>query len=132
MYADMFGNETCNCHSSNSFNLNKNNIQAVAHEIAMLVRDTDGVFFNIQIKEEYSQYDVIMSKGYYNQGIHQRGIRNGDLIIGIIGSRCYGFTCNEKNYTSVGYYEEKLGIGSELLSTLFNIVRDELGGATKC
>lgn len=131
MYADMWGNKTSDSQMSNSFNLDKNNVHEVAKHITSLIL-MNSLFFNIQIEEEGSQYDVLISAQHYNQGIHQRGIKPYDVLIGVIGFGCYGFRCEEMNNTSVGYYQEKLGIGSELLSTLFNRIRDELGGVVKC
>lgn len=126
----MFGYKTDANLMSNSFNLTKDNVKEVAKHIANAII-LNGLFFNIQIEEEYSQYDILMSVEHFNQGIHQRGISNNDLLIGVIGFGCYGFRCEKKNNTSMGYYTEKLGIGSELLTILFNRIRDELGGVIK-
>lgn len=127
MYCDMFGIQTNDSHRSNSFNLEENNIKSIAHEIAMIIRDTNAIFFNIQIPNEGSQFDIFMSVNYYNQGIHQRGIHGRDLIIGIIGGGCFGFDCDKIVFTSVGYYNEKLKVCSDMLMLLFNNIRMELG-----
>lgn len=127
MYCDMFGQPTHDSSMINSFNLTKNNVKEIAKYIAYrLSKDT--IFFNIQIQDEFSQYDVVMSFMHFNQGKHQRGIRFTDLVIGVIGSGCYGFYCDRLNTTTPSYYEEKLGVYSELLTELFNGVRNEIGG----
>ena len=127
MYCDMFGFQTVDSHRSNSFNLLENNYKEIAHEIAMIVRDTNAIFFNIQIPSEGSQVDIFMSVNYYNQGIHHRGIHGRDLLIGIVGGGCFGFDCDKIVITSLGYYNEKLKVFSEMLMQLFNHIRMELG-----
>lgn len=132
MYCDMFGTETSNSQMSNSFNLTENNYKEVAHEIALILKDASSIFFNIQIPSEGSQYDILMSLDYYNQGIHQRGIHLRDLLIGIVGGGCFGFDCDKLVITSTGYYYEKLKVASELLMLLFNYIRMEIGGREIC
>lgn len=83
------------------------------------------VFANIQIEEEYSQYDVLFSYDFSNIGIHQRGLKSNDLLIGIIGIGCYGFSIIIPD-TDPRYYAEKLGIHSNYLSFLFNSIRKKL------
>ena len=83
------------------------------------------VLINIQIEEEYSQYDVLFSYGFENLGTHQRGILAQDLLIGVIGFGCHGFQVHITD-TDPGYYKEKLGIHSNFLSFLFNDVRKKL------
>ena len=131
MYADMYGIETSNNQMSNSFNLTESNFREVAKHIATALT-MNSLFFNIQISSEGSQYDIIMSAEHFSQGLHQRGIRYNDLIIGVIGFGCYGFRCEPICITSMTYYKEKLGVCSELLMLLFNAVRMELGGVSKC
>lgn len=80
------------------------------------------VFMNIQIPEEWSQYDVWFSYKFQNYGIHQRGTNKSDILIGIVGFQCFGFS-TEHYMTSVGYYKQKLGVSSPYLSKLFNEVR---------
>lgn len=132
MYADMFGIETSSNQMSNSFNLTENNYKEIAHEIALTLKSGSSIFFNIQLPSEGSQYDVWMSLNYLNQGIHQRGIRYGDLLIGIIGCGCFGFDCDKLVITSTRYYFEKLKVASELLMLLFNYIRMEIGGREIC
>lgn len=128
LYSTMDGTPTDDTNVVNSFNLSEDSIQALADEIANILTWSNTIFFNVQIEEELSQYDVIISNVYYNQGYHQRGIKPGDVIIGVIGLGCYGFRCLPKNETHPSYYYEKLGVGSKKLSELFNLVRDRLGG----
>ena len=85
----------------------------------------NSVLINIQIEEEYSQYDVLFSYRFSNMGTHQRGILANDLMIGIIGFGCYGFRVDIAD-TDPGYYSEKLGVHSNFLSFLFNEVRKKL------
>lgn len=82
------------------------------------------IFMNIDVPEEWSQYDVWFSYDFQNYGIHQRGIRSSDLLIGIIGFGCSGFDVEKLATTEVGYYKEKLNIYSEYLTKLFNEVRN--------
>ena len=83
------------------------------------------VFMNIQIEEEYSQYDVLFEYNPNNLGIHQRGITSRDLLIGIIGFGAYGFNIAIPD-TDPGYYKEKLGVSSNFLAFLFNEIRKKL------
>lgn len=80
------------------------------------------VLMNIQVPEEWSQYDVWFSYHFQDYGTHQRGVSYSDILIGIIGFQSFGF--NTTNYkTSIGYYEQKLGVHSPYLTKLFNEVR---------
>ena len=128
IYSNMWGQATDDDNMLNSFNLTDKNYKELAQEISNIVLDTHSIFFNVQIPEEGSQYDIIMSWNYYNQGLHQRGIKNGDLIIAIVGGGCYGFTCSRTNNTDASYYTEKLHISSDMLEKLFNEIRDKIGG----
>lgn len=83
------------------------------------------VFINIQIEEEFSQYDVIFSYKFENLGTHQRGILAQDLLISVVGFGAYGFRTDIPD-TDPAYYTEKLGIHSNFLSFLFNDVRKKL------
>lgn len=132
IYADLFGNETSEYQMSNSFNLTENNYKEVAHEIALTLKGGESIFFNIQLPSEGSQYDIWMDWNFLNQGIHQRGIREHNLLIGIIGFGCFGFDCDRLVLTSTSYYYEKLKVASELLMLLFNYIRMELGGREIC
>ena len=85
----------------------------------------NSVLINIQIEEEYSQYDVLFSYRFSNMGTHQRGILANDLMIGVVGFGCYGFRVDITD-TDPSYYSEKLGIYSNFLSFLFNEVRKKL------
>lgn len=109
---------------ANSIYLTENNID----EVAKYIHDLNNCFLNIQIPSEMVQYDVSILEEYNNQGTHQRGIKNYDLIIGIIGFGCYGFTCGNYQNTTKEYYREKLNISSELLTSLFNKLRTLKGG----
>lgn len=100
----------------------KDEIDHVAHIIVKELEVRDSVFMNIQILEEYSQYDVLFSYGYANYGIHQRGIRANYLIISVIGFGAFGFDVNIHD-TDPEYYTEKLNIKSNYLAMLFNKVR---------
>lgn len=101
----------------------KDEIEHVAHIIVKELEVKDSVFMNIQITEEYAQYDVLFSYGYANYGIHQRGIRANDLIIGVVGFGAHGFDVNIHD-TDPGYYTEKLNVKSNYLAMLFNKVRE--------
>lgn len=73
--------------------------------------------------ESYTHYDIYLSLGKCKKyGPLQRGIKETDLFVGIVGRAFFGFKADsEKN---VGYYEEKLQIGhnecSEKLGELLN------------
>lgn len=127
IYCNVYGQSTDDNSMLNSFNLTQKNLKEVAKEIALIIKDTHCLFCNIQIPEECSQYDILFSINYYNQGLHQRGIRNRDLLIGVIGRGLYGFECNTKNETELDYYTEKLDICTYFLRELFNEVRNEIG-----
>lgn len=100
-------------------------IKALARIIASSLQENSSAFINVQIEEEYSQYDVFFSYRFANYGRHQRGILANDLIIGVIGYGCFGFRTDITD-TEPGYYSEKLGIHSNYLSYLFNEVRRQL------
>lgn len=100
-------------------------IQGLSDTIVAGLREENAILMNIQIEEEYSQYDVLFSYNFANFGRHQRGILVNDLIIGIIGFGTYGFSTNMYD-TDPGYYSEKLGIHSNFLAFLFNEVRRKL------
>ena len=80
---------------------------------------------NLQIEEEYSQYDVLFSYNFEDYGMHQRGVTQKDLLIGVIGKGCYGFNVCIPD-TDPGYYTEKLNVHSNFLAFLFNEVRRKL------
>lgn len=103
----------------------KNKINQLSTIIVDGLKEKSSVLINIQIEEEYSQYDVIFSYNFENLGKHQRGISANDLIIGVIGLGCYGFRIDISD-TGLGYYAEKLNIHSEFLSFLFNDVRKKI------
>ena len=100
-------------------------IEQYATIIVNELQRNNSVLINIQIEEEYSQYDVLFSYRFSNMGTHQRGILANDLMIGIIGFGCYGFRVDIAD-TDPDYYSEKLGIHSNFLSFLFNEVRKKL------
>lgn len=89
------------------------------------LRKNNSVFMNIQIEEEFSQYDVVFSYNFADFGMHQRGITQRDLLIGVVGFGTYGFSISIPD-TDPGYYKEKLGVSSYFLSFLFNEVRRKL------
>lgn len=128
IYCNLYGEPTYDDNILNSFILTEDNLEKLANEIASILTWDNTLFFNVQIPSECSQYDIIVSNVYYNQGRHQRGIVLGDLIIGIVGSGCHGFKCANKNETTCSYYFEKLGVGSDMLTNLFNKIRDKVGG----
>ena len=103
----------------------KDKIEAYAMLIVSTLRENNTILINIQIEEEYSQYDVLFSYNFSNFGRHQRGILANDLMIGVIGFGCYGFRIDITD-TDPGYYSEKLKIHSNFLSFLFNEVRKRL------
>ena len=103
----------------------KDKIETYAMLIVSTLRENNTVLINIQIEEEYSQYDVLFSYNFSNFGRHQRGILANDLIIGVIGFGCHGFRIDITD-TDPGYYSEKLKIHSNFLSFLFNEVRKKL------
>lgn len=103
----------------------KDKIEQYAVIIVNELQKNSSILINIQIEEEYSQYDVLFSYRFSNMGTHQRGILANDLIIGVIGFGCYGFRVDISD-TDPGYYSEKLGIHSNFLSFLFNEVRRKL------
>lgn len=100
-------------------------IDHLATVIINSLKENSSVLMNIQIEEEYSQYDVLFSYNFTNYGRFQRGILATDLIIGVIGFGSYGFRVDISD-TDPGYYSEKLGIHSNFLSFLFNEVRKKL------
>ena len=103
----------------------KKKIDHLATIIVRELKEKNSVFMNIQIEEEYSQYDVLFAYNFSDWGQHQRGIRGNDLLIGIAGSGCHGFSITIPD-TDPGYYNEKLGIHSNFLAFLFNEVRKKL------
>lgn len=103
----------------------KDKIDALASIIVTALKEKNTVLMNIQIEEEYSQYDVLFSYNFANFGRHQRGILVNDLIIGVVGFKTFGFSTHIYD-TDPGYYSEKLGIHSNFLSFLFNEVRKRL------
>ena len=51
----------------------KNKIDDTAKLIVEKLKNRGSVFMNIQIEEEYSQYDVLFTYNFESVGIHQRG-----------------------------------------------------------
>ena len=100
-------------------------INALASIAVAALRENGTVLMNIQIEEEFSQYDIFLSNNYANFGTHQRGILATDLIIGVIGFGAYGFNTRIHD-TDPSYYKEKLGVSSHFLSFLFNEIRKRL------
>lgn len=103
----------------------RNKIDQLSTVIVATLLDSGKVFMNIQIEEEYSQYDVLFMYDFDNFGMHQRGITQKDLLIGVVGFGTYGFGISIPD-TDPGYYKEKLGVSSYFLSFLFNEVRKKL------
>ena len=103
----------------------KDKINALASIAVAALREEGAVLMNIQIEEEYSQYDVLLSYNFANFGTHQRGILTTDLMIGVVGFGMYGFQTHIHD-TDPSYYKEKLGIHSNFLSFLFNEIRKRL------
>ena len=103
----------------------KDKIEQYATIIVTALQENSSVLINIQIEEEYSQYDVLFSYRFSNMGTHQRGILANDLIIGVVGWGAYGFN-TQIHDTDPSYYSEKLGVKSNFLSFLFNEVRRKL------
>ena len=103
----------------------KNKINQLSTTITNALLEKGSAFINIQIEEEFSQYDVLFSYNYSNIGIHQRGIKSDSLLIGIIGCGCFGFDINIPD-TDPGYYAEKLRVHSMFLAMLFNEIRKKL------
>lgn len=103
----------------------KNKIEQLTVTIVNALNENSSVLINIQIEEEYSQYDVVFAYHFTNLGKHQRGILANDLLISIIGFGSYGFNISIPD-TDPNYYREKLGINSYFLSFLFNEVRKRL------
>ena len=103
----------------------KAKLELLSATIVSALKDSGNIFINIQIQEEYSQYDVFFAYNYVSAGSHQRGILATDLMIRVVGFGCYGFRVDIAD-TDPGYYSEKLGIHSNFLSFLFNEVRKKL------
>lgn len=103
----------------------KNKINHLADVVVQNLKINSSVFMNFQIEEEYSQYDVLFSYNFADYGMHQRGITERDLLIGIVGFGTYGFSVNIPD-TDPSYYKEKLGVSSYFLSFLFNEIRRKL------
>ena len=103
----------------------KDKIEQYATIIVSALQEKSSILINIQIEEEFSQYDILFSYNFTNLGSHQRGILANDLIISVIGFGTYGFSTSIYD-TDPGYYAEKLGIHSNFLSFLFNEVRRKL------
>lgn len=82
------------------------------------------IYMNIDVPEEWSQYDVWFSYNFQNYGVHQRGISRNDILIGVTGFGCHGFDVSRNADTTAGYYKEKLNIYSGYLTKLFNEVRN--------
>lgn len=100
-------------------------IDHVSDVIVKALKERGSVLMNIQVQEEYSQYDVLFSYNFADYGRFQRGILANDLLIGVIGFGCYGFRVDITD-TDPSYYAEKLKIHSNFLSFLFNEVRKKL------
>lgn len=83
------------------------------------------ILVNVQIPDEYSQYDVLFAYNFNNYGSHQRGIVPSDLLIGVIGFGCFGFR-TDIHESAQGYYLEKLHVDSKALTIFFNKVRRRL------
>lgn len=103
----------------------KDKINALASIAVAALREEGTVLMNIQIEEEFSQYDVLLAYNYANFGTHQRGILATDLMIGVVGFKTYGFNTHIHD-TDPSYYKEKLGVSSHFLSFLFNEIRKRL------
>lgn len=103
----------------------KAKLELLSATIVSALKETGSIFINIQIPEEYSQYDVFFAYNYISTGNHQRGILATDLMIGVVGFGCYGFRVDIAD-TDPSYYSEKLKIHSNFLSFLFNEVRKKL------
>lgn len=103
----------------------KAKLELLSATIVSALKENGSIFINIQIPEEYSQYDVFFAYNYISAGNHQRGILATDLMIGVVGFGCYGFRVDIAD-TDPGYYSEKLKIHSNFLSFLFNEVRKKL------
>ncbi len=103
----------------------ENKIDGYASIIVAALLDRGSIFMNIQIEEEYSQYDIMFMYKPNNFGYHQRGITSNDLLIGVVGFGAYGFNINNSD-TYSSYYKEKLGVSSDFLTSLFNEVRRRL------
>lgn len=103
----------------------KDKIDAFASIIVSALKEENTILMNIQIEEEYSQYDVLFSYNFANFGRHQRGILANDLMIGIVGFKTFGFNTRIHD-TDPSYYTEKLGVHSNFLAFLFNEVRKRL------
>lgn len=103
----------------------KNKIDGYASIIVAALLNGGSLFMNIQIEEEYSQYDVLFMYNPNDFGTHQRGITSRDLLVGVVGFGAYGFSINIPD-TDPGYYREKLGVSSNFLAFLFNEVRRRL------
>ena len=60
--------------------------------------------------ESYTHYDIYLSLGKCKKyGYLQRGIKETDLFVGIVGHSFFGFKADSEK--DAGYYEEKLQIG---------------------
>ena len=103
----------------------KERIDQLSTIIVNSLHENSSILINIQIEEEWSQYDVLFSYNFINLGEHQRGILANDLTIGVIGFGTYGFSTYIPD-TDPRYYKEKLGINSYFLTLLFNSVRKKL------
>ena len=103
----------------------ENKIDGYASIIVAALLDRGSIFMNIQIEEEYSQYDIMFMYKPNNFGYHQRGITSNDLLIGVVGFGAYGFSINIPD-TDPGYFSEKLGVCRNFLAFLFNEVRRRL------
>lgn len=98
-------------------------------KLAKIISDSllegNSLMINIQVPEESTQYDIWFSYKLENYGSHQRGIIPSDLLIGIFGFKCFGFRTDISD-THPNYYEEKLGVYSEILSEMFNRIRTSI------
>ena len=80
----------------------KNKIDSLSTIIVSALKNGGDLFMNIQIEEEYSQYDVLFVYNPNDFGTHQRGITGRDLLIGVVGFGAYGFSINIPD-TDPGY-----------------------------
>ena len=77
--------------------------------------------------EKYSHYDILFTLGAYKErgNYTQRGIKNSDLFISVIGLGAFGFEAISRNKKiSSGYLSEKLNfnVGEKFTELVNNVL----------
>lgn len=81
--------------------------------------------------EEFTHYDILFNFGAYrlDNNYIQRGIRDNDLFVSVMGKGAFGFKYN--TLKDAGYIDEKLDIWSDDFTALINGIIKELNVGVK-